>query len=107
MHFKTTPTFERQAKKLAKKYPRIKHDLISFTNHFIQLHPTATQIKKVLYKIRIQNSDKNRGKRAGYRVYYYLHHEETIYLLTIYDKAQIEAIDENWLDQLIQEEVGE
>ena len=105
MHFKTTQTFDKQAKKLAKKYPNLKNDLITFINGFEQLHLSATQIKKAIYKIRIKNSDKNKGKSAGYRVYYYLVHEETLYMLTIYDKSQIEMIDETYLDQIIQEEI--
>ena len=101
MNFETTKLFDKQAKKLAKKYRNLKHDLQSLIDHFDTLHPTSTTIRKNLYKIRIANSNKHKGKSAGYRVYYYLHVAETVYLLTIYDKSEIEMIDEELLKDLI------
>ncbi len=62
-----------------------------------------TTIQKNLYKIRVANSSKNKGKSAGYRIYYYIKLEETTYFLTIYDKSEVEMIDENLLIDLIEE----
>ncbi len=103
IHFKTTTLFDKQAKKLGKKYRNLKNDLSSFIEDFEKLHASATSIQKNLYKVRIANSNKNRGKSAGYRVYYYIQLEETTYLLTIYDKSDIEMIDEELLKDLIEE----
>ena len=49
---------------------------------------------------------KKLGKSAGYRVYYYIQLEETTQLLTIYDKSEIEMIDEELLKDLIEELQG-
>jgi len=103
MNFKTTTLFDKQAKKLGKKYRNIKDDLSSFIKKFEELHRSATTIQKNLYKIRIANSNKNKGKSAEYRVYYYIQLEETTYLLTIYDKSETEMIDEELLKDLIEE----
>lgn len=69
---------------------------------FITFHQSSTLIKNSLYKVRIKNSDKNRGKSGGYRVYYYIKSQENIYLLTIYDKSEIESINEEILTELIE-----
>jgi len=103
MNFKTTDLFDKQAKKLSKKYKNLKSDLKSLINNFDTLHQSSTTIQKNLYKIRVANSSKNKGKSAGYRIYYYIQLEETTYLLTIYDKSEVEMIDENLLIDLIEE----
>jgi mRNA-degrading endonuclease RelE of RelBE toxin-antitoxin system len=103
MNFKTTELFDKQAKKLGKKYRNLKSDLKSLILNFDSLHQSSTTIQKNLYKIRVANSSKNKGKSAGYRIYYYIQLEETTYLLTIYDKSEVEMIDENLLIDLIEE----
>ena len=94
MKFETLPLFDKQFKKLAKKYNLIKNDVESFVKAFDSLHQQATPIKNNIYKVRLSNSNKNRGKSAGYRVYYYIKIDEIVYLATIYDKSEIEMIDE-------------
>ena len=103
MNFKTTELFDKQAKKLGKKYRNIKNDLNTFLSDFETLHLQSTSIKKNLFKIRIANTNKNKGKSAGYRVYYYIQLKETTYLLTIYDKSEVEMINEDLLIELIEE----
>jgi len=66
MNFKTTELFDKQAKKLNKKYKNLKNDLNTLINNFDNLHQQATSIQKKLYKIRLANSNKNKGKSAGY-----------------------------------------
>ena len=101
MEFRTVSLFDKQFKKLSKKYNLIKDDVEELVNNFDDLHLQATPIKTNLYKIRLANSNKNKGKRAGYRIYYYIKIETTVYLLTIYDKSEIQMIDETILVNLI------
>ena len=103
MKFKTVFLFDKQAKKLSKKYKNLKKDLINFISNFEKFHKNATKIQKNLYKVRLSNSSKNKGKRAGYRIYYYVRIEDSVYLLTIYDKSETEMIDENLLIDFIKE----
>jgi len=105
MNFETTNTFDNQAKKLSKKYPQLKKDLINFIDNYEKNHKLSISIKNNIYKTRIKNSNKNRGKSAGYRVYYYVEIQENVYFLTIYDKSEIEMIDENILFEIINNEV--
>jgi len=101
MHFNTTELFDKQAKKLSKRYNQLKNDIESLILNFETIHQQSITIKKNLYKIRLKNSNKNRGKRAGYRVYYYIKREERVFLLTIYDKSEISMIDESLFIDII------
>ena len=103
MKFDVTDIFKKQFKKLSKKYKNIKKDILAFIENFETEHKKAIKIKNYLYKIRIKNSDKNKGKSAGYRVYYYLKLEDHIVLLVIYDKSEIEMINEELLKDLIKD----
>jgi len=103
VNFRTVSRFDNEVKKLSKKYNLIKEDLQNFISNFEDIHREATSIKSNLYKIRLSNSNKNKGKRAGYRIYYYIKIENTVHLLTIYDKSQIEKINENLLNEYIEE----
>jgi len=102
MQFKTTELFDKQVKKLRKKNKNIKRDLNTFLLNFETLHAQSITIKKNLFKARIANSSKNKGKSAGYRIYYYVVLETITYLLTIYDKSDTEMIDEELLTDLIE-----
>jgi mRNA-degrading endonuclease RelE of RelBE toxin-antitoxin system len=79
----------KQSKRLAKKFNLLKDDLEEFIDNFEAHHSTATSIKNNLFKVRLTNSDKNKGKSAGYRIYYYLKVKESIY-------SQIELINAEW-----------
>ncbi|QNM90553.1 type II toxin-antitoxin system RelE/ParE family toxin [Aliarcobacter cryaerophilus] len=55
-----------------------------------------------IFKVRIANSDKNRGKSSGYRLISYLKLiENELYVIYIYDKSDMENINENEIDKLI------
>lgn len=105
MQFKTVSRFDREVKELSKKYSHIKNDLQNLIANFDKNHQSAKPIKANIYKIRIKNSDKAKGKSAGYRTYYYIVESETVYFLTIYDKSEKESIDESMLDEIINMEI--
>jgi len=72
-------------------------------NDFDEIHQNAISIKTNIFKVRLKNSDKNKGKSTGYRVYYYLKIDEKVFLLTIYDKSEIEMINEEILNKMIKD----
>jgi len=65
VNFETVSRFDKEVKKLSKKYNLIKEDLNNFVVDFDNIHKEATSIKNNLYKVRLSNSIKNKGKRAG------------------------------------------
>lgn len=102
--------FKKQLKKLKKKYPHIKDDLLGIIETF---DPSDNlSIGRSIYKIRIPGTDMNKGKSGGFRVYIYLYITKNLLLpLCIYPKSETESITENELkyhfDQTIEEFIGE
>jgi mRNA-degrading endonuclease RelE of RelBE toxin-antitoxin system len=103
MRFDTTPQFDKEAKRLGKKYRQLKEDLKAFISSFENEHCHSISIRKNIFKARIKNSDKAKGKSGGYRTYYYTITDESVTFLIIYDKSEIESIDETLLDSIIAE----
>ena len=94
--------FKKEAKRLIKKYPSLKNDL-SKLNALLMLNPTAgTSLGNNAYKIRISIKSKGTGKSGGARVITYIATENNeIYLLSIYDKSELDTIDDNTLRKII------
>ncbi len=88
----TIPRFDKDVKKLKKRFPKIKDDL----SHLIQKlkdNPTiGTPLTDNIYKIRIQNSSISSGKSGGFRVITYYFIDDCLYLISIYSKTDRENI---------------
>jgi hypothetical protein len=66
MIFRFTKHFTAEFKKLLKKYHHAEDDFDNFVSDFDKNHKTAKTIKANIYKVRIKNSDKAKGKSAGF-----------------------------------------
>jgi mRNA-degrading endonuclease RelE of RelBE toxin-antitoxin system len=55
----------------------------------------------LVFKLRVRNSDIQKGKSGGYRLIYYLKISTTIILLTIYSKSEQDDIAVSDLQQII------
>ncbi len=100
MSFKILPTppFAKELKKLAKKYPSIKTDLANLASDLTADPHLGTALGNDCYKIRLAISSKNKGKSGGARVITFVRiFNETIYLLAIYDKADLSNISDQEL----------
>lgn len=98
--------FKRQLKKLKKKYPHVKDDLLGVMNS-MNLHEQIS-IGRSIYKIRIPSKDMKKGKSGGFRAYLYFYLQKDLLLpLCIYPKSETESITDNELqyhfDQTIRE----
>lgn len=99
-----TPRFKRQAKKLLKKYVSLATELQTFEQDLIDNPVQGQSLGQNVYKIRVSVKSKGKGKSGGLRVITYLiTDEEEIYLLTIYDKSEMESIDNKTLKEMIKE----
>jgi hypothetical protein len=56
-----------------------------------------------LYKVRIKNTDNNKGKSAGYRIITYSIIEDEIFLVDIYSKSEMENIADEAIDMIVNE----
>ncbi|WP_456479010.1 type II toxin-antitoxin system RelE/ParE family toxin [Nautilia sp.] len=89
-------------KKLSKKYKHINEDVYNFLNSVTTKDDLGIELKSNIYKARIKNSDKNKGKSGGYRLITYLKiTKKELHLLYIYDKSQITNLTEKEIDELI------
>ena len=104
MSYKVIPsdTFEKDAKRLFKKYKKIKSDLQSFLKE-LQKNPTiGTPLGNNCYKVRVTNSSIPTGKSGGFRIITLIKVEkEKIFLLTIYSKSDRENITDNELRDIL------
>ena len=99
---KTTALFKKQLKRLAKKFPSL---TVEYGRLLQTLHdnPTlGTAIGHDSYKIRLAIKSKGKGKSGGARVITYVRiTEESIVLLSIYDKSEQSNISDADLQALI------
>jgi mRNA-degrading endonuclease RelE of RelBE toxin-antitoxin system len=98
----TTHNFDKELKRLAKKYPSIKGDLTELGTQLENNPNMGDEIVEHCFKIRLAISSKNKGKRSGARVITFVYiDQETVFLLSIYDKSEQEEINLSKLKQLI------
>jgi mRNA-degrading endonuclease RelE of RelBE toxin-antitoxin system len=94
--------FEKELKRLAKKYPSIKADYSKLLEILKNEPTTGTPIGKNCYKVRMSISSKGKGKSAGARVItHFFIENSTVYLLSIYDKSDKETLSEKEIQTLI------
>jgi len=96
-------TFLKSAKKLLKHYKSFKKDLQFFLVSLEDNPNQGTKLGQGLYKVRIKNSDNNKGKSAGYRIVTYSVIEDEIFLVDIYSKSEMENISDEAIDMLVKE----
>ena len=97
-----TPSFEKELKKLVKKYPSIKSDIADLGKQLLSNPSTGKPIGNNCYKIRMAISAKGTGKSGGARVITYVKIvQEKIFLFSIYDKGEQETITEKEIEQLL------
>lgn len=82
--------FASEVRQLAKRYRRIRLDVQPIIDQLESGELPGDQIPGMnyrLFKVRVKNSDVQKGKSGGYRIIYYLKTEEQILLVTIYSKS--------------------
>lgn len=99
-----TPRFQRDLRDLAKRYRSIRLDLQPLIEQ-LQSGETpgdrVTGIKYQIFKVRLKNSNIQKGKSGGYRVIYYLKTETEIILATIYSKSDLSDVSNHVIEEAI------
>ena len=99
-----TPFFRKQAKRLSKKYRSLKQELEELAYSLTDNPVQGKYLGNNIYKIRLAVKSKGKGKSGGMRIITYLLTEDMeLYLLTIYDKSDLDSIDDKTLQQLIED----
>ena len=100
---KTISVFEKQAKKLIKKYPSLKNELLELISQLKRNPSQGISLGKNCFKIRIAISSKGKGKSGGGRIITNIVvTDNTVFLLTIYDKSEQENITDKELETLLE-----
>jgi len=97
--------FKRNLRTLAKRYRHIRSDVNPLLTQLEAGECPGDQISGIAYavfKVRLRNSDAQRGKSGGYRVIYYLKTQTKIILVTIYSKSDQGDISERTICQIIE-----
>ena len=104
---RTIKSFDKKVKKLAKKYPSLKDDLINLGNDLLANPNLGTDLGNNLHKVRLAIGSKGKGKRGGARVITHTAifsiQDGIITLLTIYDKSEQNDITEKEVEELLKE----
>ena len=98
--------FKRNLRALVKKYRSIRSDIQPlidqlFAGELPGDHVPGTTL--TIFKVRLKNSDIQKGKRSGYRCIYYLKTRQDIILVTIYSKSEQSDVSAERLYAIIRE----
>ena len=102
----TIPRFEKDVKKLKKKFPKIKSDLVNFVNQLLLNPKMGIDLGENIFKVRIPNSSIPTGKSGGFRIITYYKKDSVLYLVTIYSKTEQDTILTDRLGKIVKEEIG-
>jgi mRNA-degrading endonuclease RelE of RelBE toxin-antitoxin system len=99
----TSTSFEKEFKKLAKKHKSLKSDISELFNSLQENPEQGVSLGKNCHKIRLAISSKGKGKSGGARVITQFQViNDTIYLLSIFDKSDKDTISDKELIALIE-----
>jgi mRNA-degrading endonuclease RelE of RelBE toxin-antitoxin system len=96
------PQFKKELKKLSKKYPSLKDEFSKLIKNLENDPEQGVALGKNCYKIRLAIASKGKGKSGGARVITHIViAETTVYLMTIFDKADKETLSDKELKELL------
>lgn len=99
----TIPPFDKQLKRLQKKYPSLRRDLTQLANELEKNPIQGIALGNSCYKIRIAISSKGKGKSGGGRIITHIHlSQTTVYLIAIYDKSEQKNISDPQIQSLLE-----
>ena len=94
--------FKKEAKRLIKKYSSLKIELAKLGEELSINPEIGTPLGNGAFKIRLAIKSKGKGKSGGARIItYVVTDDKEVYLLTIYDKAEFNSIDNKTLKKVI------
>jgi hypothetical protein len=106
MSIKTVHThqFEREYKRLCKKYPSFKEDFNKLYEELQKNPRLGEEFLKDCYKIKMAIASKNKGKSGGARVITFFYAlKNALCILSAYDKSEKETIEDHEAKILIEE----
>ncbi|MEO6524609.1 MAG: type II toxin-antitoxin system RelE/ParE family toxin [Mucilaginibacter sp.] len=99
---KFIPKFEKELKRLSKKFPSLKSDFLFLLKSLKEDPSQGISLGNDCYKIRMSIASKGKGKSGGARVitcFKIVH--GTVYLISVFDKSEKENITDKELLELL------
>lgn len=106
IHVEFSTEFKRNLRVLAKKYRHIRSDVQPIIAQLQKGDIVGDQVSGTgyrIFKVRVKNSDLRKGKRAGYRVIYYVKTPLKTILITIYAKSDRSTISSDQIRRIVTE----
>jgi len=98
----TTDFFDKELKRLSKKYPSVKVDYKALVDSLKEEPKQGQPLGKDCYKIRMAITSKRKSKSGGSRVITCVKIlAGSVFLLSIYDKSDKESVSDKELDDLL------
>ena len=101
-----TPKTERNLKVLTKKYRNTRNDIQPVIDQLESGKFVGDQIPGTdytVFKVRVRNTDIQKGKNSGYRIIYNLKTNKYIIIVTIYSKLDQNDISAKEINKIIRE----
>jgi len=98
-------TFERQFRSLFKRYRQIRSDVQPVIEQLQAgevLGDRLSGLNVVVFKVRVKNSDIQKGKSAGYRLIYQIQMPTRVILLAIYAKSDQASISTTEIEEIVE-----
>ncbi|WP_199247856.1 type II toxin-antitoxin system RelE/ParE family toxin [[Phormidium] sp. ETS-05] len=107
-----TPQYKRNLRDLSKKYRRIRLDTQPIIEELQRGNFTGDRLAGMgedylIFKVRVKNTDIQKGKSGGYRMIYQVESPTSVLLLTIYAKSDVADISPNEISSILAEFYGE
>jgi mRNA-degrading endonuclease RelE of RelBE toxin-antitoxin system len=97
-----TSGFKKQAKRLLRKFPSIRIELLQLVNSLENEPKQGKPLGNNCYKIRMVVASKGKGKSGGARIITHVYFaKSTVYLLTIYDKSDLSTLSDSEIKDLL------
>lgn len=98
----TIPPFDRQLKRLNKKFPSLKSEFARLIGSLENRPVQGISLTNNCFKIRLSIKSKGKGKSGGARVITHIHVvESTVFLLAIYNKSEQQDITDKEIGYLL------
>jgi len=101
----TSGNFERQFRLLYKRYRKIRSDVQPVIEQLQSgevLGDRLSGLNIVVFKVRVKNSDIQKGKSGGYRLIYQVEIPTRIILLAIYAKSDQSSISTTEIEEIVE-----
>lgn len=99
---RTIAPFDRQVKRLSKKYPSLKSDLAQFALSLRTDPRQGTALGRDTFKVRLAITSKGRRRSGGARVITHLVlRHKNVYLIAVYDKSEQATVTDAEIRELV------